>query len=288
MASSSSAKKVARVAAKSGSGRPAGDPARSKNWLFYAGVIAIVALGAGIVAFARAENEGAGANDVSPRANLGDGQPSDHWHASFAINVCGTEVPVLQDGPTDVTGIHTHGDGLIHIHPFTRSAAGPRATMDKYFDQVGLTVTDEGFQLPAGLTLEEGGTTVKVGETTCGGEAGELVMAYWEDARTAGSSEPDEILRDGFDSIQFDKDLTAFTLAYVPEGSTDIPAPSSSAEIEALGAADAGGLPPNVDPATATVPEPIEPIEGEAPVEDTTETAPTETTPTEAETGGGQ
>jgi hypothetical protein len=277
MASSSSAKKVARVAAKSGSGRPPGDPARNKSWLFYVGVAAIVVLGAGIVLFARAENEGAGANDVSPRANLGDGQASDHWHASFAVNVCGKELPVLQDGPTDVSGIHTHGDGLIHIHPFTRSAAGNRATMGKFFDQVDLKVTDEGFQLPAGLTVEGGGSTVKTGETTCGGEAGEVVLAFWEDARTAPSTEPDEIIRSDFAGVRFDQDLTAFTLAFVPKGSTDIPAPSSSPEIEALGAADAGGLPPGVDPATATVPD------FEIPVEDLTETS-----PSEAETGGGQ
>jgi hypothetical protein len=280
MASSSSAKKVARVAAKSGSGRPAGDPARSKNWLFYLGVVAIVALGAGIVLFARSENEGAGANDVSPRANLGDGQPSDHWHASFAINVCGKELPVLQDGVTDVSGIHTHGDGLIHVHPFTRTAAGSRATMGKFFDQVSLTVTDEGFQLPPGVTVEGGGSTVKVGETTCGGEEGELVLAYWEDARTAGSSAPDEIIREGFRGVRFESDLTAFTLAFVPKGSTDIAAPSSSAEIEALGAADAGGLPPGADPATTPAPEGLE---GEVPLDE-----PIETTPSDAETGGGQ
>lgn len=241
MATSSSAKKVARVAAKSGSGRPAGDPARSKSWMFYLGVVAIVAVGAGIVLFARAENEGAGSNDVAPRANLGDGQPSDHWHAAFAVNVCGKELPPLQDGPTDVTGIHTHGDGLVHVHPFTRSAAGERATLSKFFDQVSLKVTDEGFQLPPGLEVEGGGSTVKAGETTCGGEEGEVVLAFWEDARAAGSAEPDEIIRSGFGDVRFEQDYAAFTLAFVPKGSTAIPAPSSSAEIESLGAVDAGG-----------------------------------------------
>jgi hypothetical protein len=82
MATSSSAKKVARVAAKSGSGAPRGaEPAKSKNWMFYAGIFVIVALGAGIVLFARDKNEGAGANTTAPKANLQDGEPYDHWHA---------------------------------------------------------------------------------------------------------------------------------------------------------------------------------------------------------------
>jgi hypothetical protein len=190
---------------------------------------------------------------------------------------------VLQDGPTDVSGIHTHGDGLIHIHPFTRSAAGERATMAKFFDQVDLKVTDDGFQLPDGLTVEGGGSTVKTGETTCGGDEGELVLAFWEDARAAGSTEPDDIIRGGFESVRFEQDLSAYTLAFVPTGSTDIAAPSASAEIESLGAADAGGLPPGADPGPANVPQVEVPAEGEAPVEDTTETS-----PSEAETGGGQ
>jgi hypothetical protein len=253
MATNSSAKKVARVAAKSGSGRPTGTaPDKQRNWLFAAAVVAIVALGIGIVAFARVENEGAGDNTTSPKANLQDGNPFDHWHAAFAVNVCGTEVSPLQDGVTDPLGIHTHGDGLIHIHPFTRSAAGDRATMSKYFGQVDFKVTDEGFQLPGGTTTEDGGTTVKEGETTCGGEPGELVLAHWADAVTAASSEPDEIIRSDFGSVRFAEDGGAFTLAFVAEGSTDIPAPSTAAEIETLGAIDEGTTPPDTETPTET------------------------------------
>ncbi len=241
MAGSSSAKKVARVAAKSGSGRPADSGANQRNWLFVVAIVAIVALGVGIVLFARDENGGAGNNATPPRANLGDGEPSDHWHAAFAVNVCGKEISPLQDGPTDVEGIHTHGDGLVHIHPFTRSASGKRATMGKFFKQVSFKVTDEGFQLPEGITTEDGGTTVKEGVTTCGGKPGELVMAHWKDAVSADGAKPDKIIRSDFSSVRFTEDGGAFTLAFVPKGSTDIPAPSTAAEIQSLGAVDAGG-----------------------------------------------
>jgi hypothetical protein len=40
----------------------------------------------------------------------------DHWAPN---------VPLFES----VDGIHTHGDGVIHIHPFTANAAGPNATL---------------------------------------------------------------------------------------------------------------------------------------------------------------
>jgi hypothetical protein len=245
MASSSSAKKVARVAAKSGSVKPAGDSSGSnRNWLFGFGVVAIIALGIGVLAMARSENEGYGANTKAPKANLQDGSAFDHWHAAFAVEVCGKMLdPVPQKEP-DVQGIHTHGDGLIHIHPFTRSASGDRATLGKFFKQAGLTVTDSGFEVPEGMAMANGATTVKVGETTCGGKEGELVLAHWKDAASAAGTKPDKIIRSGFDKVRFTEDLGAYTLAFIPKGDTDqIQAPTSAADIASLGAEDAGGVP---------------------------------------------
>ncbi|MFN8016818.1 MAG: hypothetical protein U0P45_01710 [Acidimicrobiales bacterium] len=254
MATSSSAKKVARVAAKSGSGRPAGTAeSNSRNWLFALGIVAIVLLGAGIVFVARDKNGGALDNTKKPRANLQNGEPYDHWHAAFAIEVCGKELAALQDGPTDVMGIHTHGDGLIHIHPFTRTASGERANLGKFWKQVSLTVTDEGFELPKGVTVEGKGSTVKEGVTTCGGKPGELVLAEWKDAKTAAKNPPDKIYRSNFADVNFKNDYSAYTLAFVPKGSTDINPPSSAANIEQLGSADSGGS-SSGGSSTATVP----------------------------------
>ncbi|MBX3285549.1 MAG: hypothetical protein KF703_09425, partial [Actinobacteria bacterium] len=155
MASSSSAKKVARVAARSGSGTKAN---KQSAWLFPAAIVAIVALGVGIVVFARSKNAGIGSNDEKPRARLTDSSAYDHWHASFAINVCGKEQPPVQDVQEDILGIHTHGDGLAHIHPFSLRASGKRATMGKFFDQVGLVVTDDGFKGSDGKVYKAGET----------------------------------------------------------------------------------------------------------------------------------
>ena len=55
----------------------------------------------------------------------------DHWHATYSIYVCGEKQP---NAPTWEAGVHTHGDGVIHIHPFTASEEGAGARMVKWFE----------------------------------------------------------------------------------------------------------------------------------------------------------
>ncbi len=227
MASSSSAKKVARIAASSGPS----NPSKKKNWIFPVAIVAIVATGIGAVAYARSQNAELGDNSVKPRAALSEGSPSDHWHAAFAINVCGKELPPLEDAQADVLGIHTHGDGLAHVHPFSTRASGKRATLSRFFDQTGTTVTDDGFKLANGKVY-------KTGVTTCGDKPAEVVMAYWSDALTATTSKPTKIVTSGFGDLRFSNDKSAFTLAVVPKGERDIPPPKSAANIEQLSAND--------------------------------------------------
>ena len=238
MPSSSSAKKVARVAARSGSGSPVGaNAAKQRNWLFALAILAILGLGVGVVTFARSTNNDRSKNDTPPRANLGGTEPFDHWHAAFALNVCGNELAPIAQPATDPNGIHTHGDGLIHIHPFGVNVAGKRAKMKVFWDLVDLKVTDEGFTDPAT------GKTYKEGVTKCGNKEGQVVLAYWKDGSTAASTKPTKIYTSDFKDVNYTSDLTAYTLAFVPKGDTDITAPSASSEITTLGACD-GENPP--------------------------------------------
>ncbi|MGH2684811.1 MAG: hypothetical protein ACRDJP_05015 [Actinomycetota bacterium] len=62
----------------------------------------------------------------------------DHWHAAFGIFACGEFL--TPQNPNDPLGIHTHADGLIHIHPFEEEAAGENATLGKFFDAAGVDV----------------------------------------------------------------------------------------------------------------------------------------------------
>ena len=147
MTSSSSTNKVARVAAKSSNK----SKKKGANLLFPLVIVAIVASGIGVIAYARSKNVGTGDNTTPPRAQLADGSAYDHWHAAFAVNVCGKELGPFADIGADVLGIHAHaGEALIHTHPFSVAAAGEIARMGKFFEQVGLVVTDYGFKTPDG------------------------------------------------------------------------------------------------------------------------------------------
>ncbi|QXC61435.1 hypothetical protein KSP35_00855 [Aquihabitans sp. G128] len=199
-------------------------------------IVAVVALGIGIVVFARNQNGGGNSNDTKPRAQLAAGEPYDHWHAAFDVNVCGKQQAPVQDGAQDTLGIHTHGDDLIHIHPFATRSSGKNATMQRFFDQVGITVTDDGFTTQDGKVYKEG-------ETTCGGKPGEVVVAYWKQAVGSATAKPTKIYTSDFGKIRFTENYAAYTLAFEPKGTKDIPPPSSSEQIKELGACD-GENPP--------------------------------------------
>ena len=80
-----------------------------------------------------------GSADVPPQpGNPTTGAAGDHWHAAFGANVCGEWLSNPQtfetaaDNPNVRVGIHTHGDGFIHIHPFTKSEGGDNATLGRF------------------------------------------------------------------------------------------------------------------------------------------------------------
>jgi hypothetical protein len=87
-----------------------------------------------------------------------------HWHAQFAILVCGTALPPF---PASAGNVHTHGDGLIHVHPATAAEAGNNANLGRFLASVGARLTPTSLQLPDG-------TVHRNGDTCPGGKAGTL------------------------------------------------------------------------------------------------------------------
>jgi hypothetical protein len=210
----------------------------------------IVLLGTALIAFAA--NDRKSEADIAPVAN------QDHWHAAIGVSVCGEAQPPTQEFESPI-GIHTHGDGVIHIHPFSDGGAGENATLGAYLEGAGIEVSD--------TTLTIGDESWEEGEDECDGEAAELIVAQWKDVQS--TDENPALIRRDFDDIRFRDDGEGYTIAFVPEGTTDIAKPESAAQLAELGAADA---------ATATsVPE------GEAPPEGSDTTEPgaegTDTTP---------
>ena len=103
------------------------------------------------------------------------GRAADHWHAAIGFYICGTFVPDLPEG-SDPLGIHGHGDNVVHIHPFSSSAAGKRATLGIYFDSVGAKVSDTKIELPGQETKRNG--------DKCENGAGTVQTKVWDNART--------------------------------------------------------------------------------------------------------
>ena len=79
----------------------------------------------------------------------------DHWHASYEYIVCGEEQP---PAPTwSGSGVHTHGDGIMHIHPFAASEEGAGARLVKWFEYGGGLLDEDEVRLPgASVTYKNG------------------------------------------------------------------------------------------------------------------------------------
>ncbi len=79
----------------------------------------------------------------------------DHWHAAYQISVCGVVQPPVRTW--EGTGVHTHGDGIIHIHPFTPSEEGRGARLVKWFEYGGGLLDGSRMRIPGtSKTLENG------------------------------------------------------------------------------------------------------------------------------------
>jgi hypothetical protein len=154
------------------------------------------------------------------------------------------------DAQADELGIHTHGDGLIHIHPFKDSSAGRNATLGVFLDQVGISMTDNA------LSLAGGTKTFTEGTTKCaGGKDGVVQVAKWDHANEAAAgADPNQIFTSGFDKIRLGAD-NSFVLAFMPQGSkikaksdveqrianvTDVNPTASSTTVPASGAPESG------------------------------------------------
>jgi hypothetical protein len=221
----SSAKKVARAARAGGNRRPG----QRRNLGFPILIAAVVVIGVSLVLFARSSREATAA----PRSQANE--ESDHWHASLGIYQCdrflfdGTPEggPFFTDRPdasgqTDRQGIHTHDDGVIHIHPFLDSAGGRNARMRIFFENIGLEWSDSQITFPDGTVWDEGETTCTVdGEEV----PGQIVLARWNSAQDAADGErPSELVTEDFGDVRFRADREYYTLAFLPEGELeDIP-----------------------------------------------------------------
>ena len=211
MGKASSSKKVAR-AARAG-GRTTKGPKRQIAYPL--AIAAIVIVGVLVVLVARTDNKSASA--ATPTVEQ-------HWHTAYGIYVCDAFLPPLTDQVSDTTGLHTHGDGIAHIHPFNSGASGKNATLANWGKTTGLTFTSNGF------TVDSTGTTYEKGYD-CNGQPA-TVSRYVGPADDT-SAQPRIYTGADIGKFHFYEDRLAITLAVVPDG-TDVPRPESVPQLDQL------------------------------------------------------
>lgn len=209
--STDSSKKVAK-AAKAGA-TPAASAGREQRSLgFPLAMAGIVVLGTALVAFAW------GARDVEALS------PSfgDHWHLAYGIYDCRDEafLPNLADPGRANSGIHTHGDGVIHLHPASSTATGNNAQLERFFEAVDAQFDgDDAVTFPDRPALTEDGAT-------CDGEPAILHVARFE----PGATEPVEVVTEDLNNFRFRNDQEGIVIALVPAGAEIPPPPAAAIE----------------------------------------------------------
>lgn len=221
MARSAAAKKVAKAASAGGSGRSF-RPRR--DILFPAAMLLVVLLGVVLILVAR--------NERSSNAPAGPPRLGDHWHSLYAIYDC--DEFILDLYPNDVddqSGIHTHGDGLIHIHPFHTGVTGQFATVGAFMREIEFELTDSRIELPDGTILDESGEGCASPDPDSDdpdiAEPGaELRIMRWETLQAEKALAFTEDLRD----VRFLDDGQIFVFAFVHPSveNADVPRPDDA------------------------------------------------------------
>jgi len=143
-------------------------------------VVLVVVLGLFVIIYGRQSRPSDGSG--VPRVNDGVNTDS-HWHAAFGIYICDTFQPkivgtkeetttdaqgntVLADDEFRINGVHSHGDGIIHYHPYSTKSSGNRAKLGVFLDVYDIKLTDTKLVMPP----DQGGETWSTDDTKCNGK----------------------------------------------------------------------------------------------------------------------
>jgi len=225
MGKASSSKKVSRVA-RTGGGRTT--RRSSGAWGFPLVMGLVVLLGVLGVWLSRDSAHHTAAAD-QPTVN-------DHWHSAYSFDVCGTFLPDLPQ-PSNLIGLHTHGDGVIHIEPQDPVLdTGKRATLGRFVSGYpGLRLSRTSFSV-----LNQ---TWKNGEPKCDGKPGFVVVK--SNGKIAANPVTLRVPKNGW-----------ITIAFVPKG-TDVPAPPNwQAKVNAANGGKSEHNTPTTMPNNAPTPSP--------------------------------
>jgi len=190
----------------------------------------VVVLGVTAVAFSRYE-----------RSHLPPATPptfTDHWHEAVAFDICG-KIQANLPQPTNLIGIHTHGDGLIHVEPQSSADTGTNATLGRFASGYpGLGLTSTSLHYPGQRTWTNG--------DKCGSIPGKVQLKTWsslvDQKGTLVTGDPRKLRT---------VNGALLTIAFVPPG-TNIPKPPSAANLAHPNAAGTPTAPAPGAPAPPT------------------------------------
>jgi len=259
MGRASSSKKVTR-AARTGGGRTRRG---TTSWGWPLVMALVVILGTAGIVYSREQRS---VDHTAPRPQTQGG--GDHWHSAIGFRECGTFLQPIPDPKVDLLGIHTHGDGVVHTHPFTERASGSRARLKVFFQNVKAKVSETKIDLP--------GQPMKKNGDKCGDKEGVVRTKVWNSRRPDDKgriveTDPGQIRLGNSELI---------TVDFGPKDD-DIPKPPSEAQLDNLGDL---GVPTTVPELPAELPTGVPPstVAGEGP--STTAASPTSVAPEPATT----
>ena len=194
--------------------------ARKSGTLGFAAIIGVIAL-LGIGGIVASRSGGKAGADTGP--DIGQ-----HWHAALGINICGqwkANTPQYESA----RGVHSHGDGFIHMHPYSRAGANDNATVGLFLDQANEKISSDEIKLGDGTDLKNGEECVNLDN-----KPGKI---RW----TVNGKE-----KQGNPARYVPNDRDIIALAFLPDGE-DIGIPP----IAGQSPSDIGGQPPVTPPAPA-------------------------------------
>lgn len=117
---------------------------------FVAAIMVILLVGAGLLVLFK--------NNPKPLER--GAIPGEHWHANLRMEFCGK---TMGNYPYLEGEIHSHGDGVIHLHPQTPAFSADNANLGAFFRtyETTLRVDERGrnqIVLPDGSSYVDGGT----------------------------------------------------------------------------------------------------------------------------------
>jgi hypothetical protein len=255
VAPSSSANKVAKLAQK-GKGKKV---RFQGGTLFPLIIVIVVALFGALIVYARQSRPGPGEGE--PTANQ-------HWHAAYGFYVCDDKGLKTEPNLTGTleetdangqltsqgyinTGIHSHGDGVMHWHPNSSGrATGTNARLKVFLANYGVTLTNTKLSFPA----SQGGETFEEGKTTCKVDGVEkkasLKVWVWSNYSKVTTDDP-QVYTANMGDVRIRNDGMVFMIAFVPDDVKPKP-PETAFNLPQLGAADSGGATTTTVPTTGT------------------------------------